>query len=327
MRKTTFSQLFQWKASWNASHAWFIVLLSIFFVACRNNLEEKLMLIEQRALNETVFGRQLSDYMKSKGARYIFDPSLPYQARYSITDDCIHYNPKYDSTVKQWKRELLMGRPIRTILKFHEELHRTQVSYSERGNFFSFFRENGKIEEELLPNGKSVYEFTLMVDRGDEGKLLNFAGSLVGYPILDIKTASEVVRQKMDEMNAVNKEKLLLDEIHAYIGSDILNSDEIYAQLYETKGKGYDNLPPISLSDLSNITALIVNLYGFFQGNHDEVCKVIGKSKSISYLQKRVQSILWGISSNELNQKVDAWILLKKEWTEATQRIAKEVLK
>jgi hypothetical protein len=302
------------------------VFLSLFFFACRNN-EEKLMLTEQRVLDETTFGRQMRDYMKSKNTPYIPDESLPFQSRYSIVDDSIHYNSKFNPSLDLWKKELLLGRPIRTILKFHENLHRTQVSYSERGNFFSFFRENGKIEEELLKNGKSVYEFTLMVDRGDEGKLLNFAGSLVGYPITDLSTASEVVRQKMDEMNAVNKEKLLLDEIHAYIGSDILNSDEIYAQLYETKGKGYDNLPPISLSDLSNITALIVNLYGFFQGNHDEVCKVIGKSKSRKDFQKRVQSILWGTSEEELNQKVNNWILLKKEWTEATQRIANEVLK
>jgi hypothetical protein len=56
------------------------VLLSLFFVACRNNFEEKLMHIEQRVLSETAFGRQISDYMKSKNTRYILDPTLPYQA-------------------------------------------------------------------------------------------------------------------------------------------------------------------------------------------------------------------------------------------------------
>ena len=227
-KKIHYSQFFRLPA-WSTGRR-LIVLLSLFFFACRNN-EEKLMLTEQRVLDETTFGRQMRDYMKSKNTPYILDESLPFQSRYSIVDDSIHYNSKFNPSLDLWKKELLLGRPIRMILKFHENLHRTQVSYSERGNFFSFFRENGKIKEELLPNGKSVYEFTLMVDRGDEGKLLNFAGSMVGYPILDIKTASEVVRQKMDEMNAVNKEKLLLDEIHAYIGSDILNSDEIYALL------------------------------------------------------------------------------------------------
>ncbi len=317
MRKTHYSQLFQW----------LIILLSLFVSACDNNLEEKLTFIEQRVLDETKFGRQMRDYIKSKNTSYILDPGLPYQARYSITDDCIYYNPKLNTSLKQWKQELLWGRSLNTILRFHEELHRTQVAFSERGVFFQFFRENGEIDEQLLPNGKAVYEFTLQIPRGKEGRLLNFAGSLVGYPILDIQTASEVVRQRMDEINAPQREKELLKEIHAYIGSDIVNSDEVYAQLYETKGKGYDNLPKIDFSKFSRIIDQIVNLYGFYNGKHDEVCKVVGKSKSIKDFQQRAQSILWGTSEKELNQKVDAWILLKKEWTEATERIAKEMLK
>jgi hypothetical protein len=285
------------------------------------------MLTEQRVLDETTFGRQMRDYMKSKNTPYIPDESLPFQSRYSIVDDSIHYNSKFNPSLDLWKKELLLGRPIRTILKFHENLHRTQVSYSERGNFFSFFRENGKIEEELLKNGKSVYEFTLMVDRGYEGKLLNFAGSLVGYPILDISTASEVVRQKMDEMNAVNKEKLLLDEIHAYIGSDIVTAKGVYSQLYETKGKGYENLPKMSFDDFSHLCDLVIKLYGFYNGNHDEVCKVVGKSKSIKDFQAKVQSIFWGCSEEDINQKAYNWMEMKKEWARETIRIAEEVLK
>jgi len=302
---------------------WFISFL--FVVAC-NNLEKKLNLIEQRVLNETEYGRQMRDYMKRKNTRYILDQSLPYQARYFIADDSIHYNPKFNSSLEQWKQELLQGRPIGTILKFHEELHRTQVAFSERGDFFRFFRENGRIDEEIL-HGKASYEFAMHVKHGDEDKILHFAGSLAGYPILDLQTAGEIIRQKMDEMNAPQREQLLLNEIHAYIGSDIVNSDEIYAQLYDTKGKGYENLPKISFSEFSKVSELIVNLYGFFEGNHDTVCEAVGKSKSIKDFQAKVRSIFGGVSSEELNQKVDDWILLKKEWTEATQKITKEVLK
>lgn len=318
MREKRYSQLFQW----------LIILLSLFVSACSNeSLEKKLTIIEQRVLQETTFGRQIGEYMKSKNTRYILDPSLPYQARYSIVDDAIHYNPQFNPSLSQWKQELLWGRPLDTILRFHEELHRVQVSYSERGAFFQFFWDNGEIDEQMLPNGKAVYEFTLQVPRGKEGRLLNFAASLVGYPILDIQTASEIVRQKMDEINAPQREKDLLKEVHAYLASDIVNSDEIYALLYETSGKGYDNLPRISLSELSNITELVVNLYGFYHGNHDKVCEAVGKSKSIKDFQQRAKTILLRVSSEELNQKVDAWILLKKEWTEATERIAKEMLK
>lgn len=317
MRKTHYSHLLQW----------LIILLSLLVVACDNNLEDKLTFIEQRVLNETRFGRQMRDYMESKKTRYILDPSLPYQARYDIVDDTIRYNPKFNPSLKQWKQELLWGRPLNTILRFHEELHRTQVAFSERGAFFQFFRENGEIDEQMLQNGKAVYEFTLNVPRGDEGKILRFAGSLVGYPILDIQTAGETVRKKMDEINAPQREQLLLQEIHAYIGSDIATAKGVYSQLYETKGKGYENLPEIKFPVFSNLCDLVIKLYGFYNGNHDEVCKVVGKSKSISDFQHRVTSILWGLSSKELNPKVDAWMETKKEWARETIRIAEEVLK
>jgi len=316
MCKVCYSQLF------------FLLFLSLFVAACSNEgLEKKLNLIEQRVLDETAFGRQIRDYIKSKNTRCILDPSLPFQARYSIADDSIHYNPKFNPPLDRWKKELLQGRPIGTILKFHEELHRSQVNYSERGRFFRFFRENGQIDEQILPNDKIIYEFTLNVDRGEEGKILNFAGSLVGYPILDIKTAGEIVRQKMDEMNSPQGEQLLLHEIHAYIGSDIVNSDEIYALLYETKDKGYGNLPKIDFSEFSRISELCVNLYGFYNGNHDEICKVVGKSKSIKDFQQRAKTILLWASSYELNRKVDDWMEMKKEWARETIRIAEEVLK
>jgi hypothetical protein len=196
MREKRYSQLFRC----------LIAFLSLFVVACSNNLEEKLLLIEQRVLDETSFGRQMRAYMKSKKTRYVLDPRLPYQARYSIVDDTIHYNPKFNPSLEQWKQELLWGRPLNTILNFHEELHRTQVAFSERGAFFHFFRKNGHIDEQILPNGKAVYEFTLNVDRGDEGKILKFAGSLVGYPILDIQTAGEIVRQKFDKFDKQKEE-------------------------------------------------------------------------------------------------------------------------
>lgn len=240
MREKRYSQLFQW----------LIICLSLFVSACSNEgLEKKLTIIEQRLLQEATFGRQIGEYMKSKNTRYILDPSLPYQARYSIVDDAIHYNPKFNPSMKQWKQELLGGRPLNTILRFHEELHRAQVSYSERGAFFYFFRENGEIDEQMLPSGRASYEFTLKVPRGDEGKILNFAGSLVGYPVLDIQKASEIVRQKIDEMNVPEREQLLLKEIHAYLGSDIATAKGVYSQLYETKGKGYENLPKMEFSD------------------------------------------------------------------------------
>jgi hypothetical protein len=72
-----------------------VVLLSLLFFACRNNLEEKLLLTEQRILLETAFGKQMRDNINSKNTRYILDPSLPYQTRYSIADDSIHYNPGF----------------------------------------------------------------------------------------------------------------------------------------------------------------------------------------------------------------------------------------
>ncbi len=314
MCKVCYSQLF------------FLLLLSLFFVACRNNLEEKLMHIEQRVLSETEFGRQISDYMKSKNTRYILDQSLPFQSRYLIVEDTIHYNPKLNSSLEQWKQELLLGRPIRTILKFHEELHRTQVAYSERGAFYKFFRENGHIEEKLKRNSRMRHTFTLNIQDGDEGKLLRFAGSLVGYPILDLKTASEVVRQKMDEMNAINREKLLLDEIQAYLGSDIVTAKGVYSQLYEENKRGYENLPKMEFSDFSHLCDLVIKLYGFYRGNHEKVCEAVGKSKSIKDFQARVRSILWGVSSEELNRKVNDWISMKKEWARETIRIAEEVL-
>ena len=317
MREKRYSQLFQW----------LIILLSLFVSACDNNLEETLTFIEQRVLDETTFGRQMRDYIKSKNTSYILDQSLPFQARYSIVDDTIHYNPKFNPSLKQWKQELLWGRPLNTILRFHEELHRTQVAFSERGAFFNFFRENGEIDEQMLPSGRASYEFTLNVPRGEEGKLLNFAGSLVGYPILDIQTAGEIVRQKMDEINAPRREQLLLKEIHAYLGSDIATAKGVYSQLYETKGKGYENLPKMEFSDFSHLCDLVIKLYGFYNGNHDEVCKVVGKSKSIKDFQARVRSIFWGVSSEELNRKVDDWMEMKKEWARGTIRIAEEVLK
>lgn len=318
MRKNRYSQFFQW----------LIICLSLFVSACSNEgLEKKLTIIEQRVLQETTFGRQIGEYMKSKNTRYILDPSLPYQARYSIVDDTIHYNPKFNPSMKQWKQELLWGRPLDTILKFHEELHRTQVAFSERGAFFNFFRENGEIDEQMLPSGRASYEFTLNVPRGEESKILRFAESLVGYPILDIQTAGETVRKKIDEMNAPEREQLLLKEIHAYLGSDIATAKGVYSQLYETKGKGYEPLPKMEFSDFSHLCDLIVQLYGFYRGNHDKVCEAVGKSKSISDFQKRVQIILWGVSSEELNRKVDDWMEMKKEWARGTIRIAEEVLK
>lgn len=167
-------------------------------------------------------------------------------------------------------------------------------------------------------------EFTLKVPRGDEGKILNFAGSLVGYPVLDIQKAGEIVKQKMDEINVPLREQLLLKEIHAYLGSDIATAKGVYSQLYETKGKGYENLPKIKFGDFSHLCDLVIKLYGFYNGNHDEICKVVGKSKSISDFQHRVTSIL---SSKELNPKVDAWMETRKEWARETIRIAEDVLK
>ncbi len=227
MCEKRYSQFFQW----------LIILLSLFVNACSNGgLEKKLTIIEQRVLDETTFGRQMRDYMASKGTNYILDQSLPYQARYSIVDDAIHYNPKFNPSLKQWKQELLLGRPLNTILRFHEELHRAQVSYSERGAFFNFFRENGEIDEQMLPSGRASYEFTLKGPRGKEGKILNFAGSLVGYPILDIQKAGEIVRQKIDEMNAPEREQLLLKEIHAYIndGNDIDKKETLKISYYKS---------------------------------------------------------------------------------------------
>ena len=314
MCKVCYSQLF------------FLLLLSLFFVACRNNLEEKLMHIEQRVLSETEFGRQISDYMKSKNTRYILDQSLPFQSRYLIVEDTIHYNPKLNSSLEVWKNELLQGRPLNTILRFHDELHRTQVAFSERGRFFQFFRENGQIDEQILQNGKASYEFTLNVPRGDEGKILKFAGSLVGYPVLDISTAGEIVRQKMDEINAPQREQLLLHEIQAYLGSDIVTAKGVYSQLYEENKRGYENLPKMEFSDFSHLCDLVIKLYGFYRGNHEKVCEAVGKSKSIKDFQARVRSILWGVSSEELNRKVNDWISMKKEWARETIRIAEEVL-
>ena len=73
MRKNRYSQFFQW----------LIILLSLFVSACDNNLEEKLTFIEQRILDETIFGRQMRDYIKSKNTSYILDQNLSFQARYS----------------------------------------------------------------------------------------------------------------------------------------------------------------------------------------------------------------------------------------------------
>ncbi len=290
-------------------------------------LEEQVHQVEQRVLNETLFGTQIRDDLKRKETRYILDPNLPYQARYSIVDDSIHYNPKLDPSLEKVKKELLRGRSLKTILNFHEELHRSQVSFSKRGAFFRFFRENGQIQERLLPNGKARYEFTLNLARGDEGKILNFAGALAGYPILDLQTAGEMVRQKMDEMNAPHREQSLLEEIHAYLGSDIIIAEGIYTQLYETHGETYENLPKIEFSDFSSLCDLMIQLYGFYNGNHDAVCKVVGESQSLSDFQKRAQSLLGNLSSEALNQRVEKWILLKKEWARGTIQIAKEVLK
>ena len=161
------------------------------------------------------------------------------------------------------------------------------------------------------------------VDYGDEGKLLNFAGSLVGYPILDLKTAAEIVRQKMDEMNApYYREKLLLDEIQAYIGSDIVTAKGVYSQLYEENKKGYETLPKMEFSDFSHLCDLIVQLYGFYDGNHDEVCKVIGKSKSIKDFQSKVKSIFWGSSKEDINRKADSWMEMKKDWARETINVS-----
>ena len=303
-----------------------IVLLSLFFFACRNNLEEKLMLTEQRILSETAFGKQTRDYINSKNTRYILDQNLPFQSRYVITDDSIHYNPKFNPSQKQWNNELLQGRPLNTILRFHEELHRTQVSYSERGRFFQFFRENGQIEEQFLPNGKAQYDFSFLLKPDNENKILRFAGSLVGHPV-SMDEVGDIVKRKMDEMNAPQREQLLLHEIHAYVGSDIASAKGIYSQLYETKGKGYENLPKISFDDFSHLCDFIVQLYGFYEGNHDEVCKVVGKSKSIKDFKVKVKSIFWGCSEEDINQKAYNWMEMKKEWARETIRIAEEVLK
>lgn len=327
MREKRYSQLFRGRRRSIAPRICLIAFLSLFVVACSNNLEEKLTLIEQRVLDETAFGKQMRDYMKSKNTPYILDESLPFQARYAIVDDSIHYNPKLNSSLNLWKEKLLLGRPIRTILKFHENLHRTQVGYSERGAFCSFFWENGKIEEDLLKNGRSRYRFKLDVQDGDEGKLFRFAGSLAGRPVMSIDEASNIVKDKMDEMNATNKEKILLDEIQAYLGSDIVTAEDVYSQLYEKNKRGYESLPKMSFDDFSRLCDLIIELYGFYEGNHDEVCQVVGKSKSIKDFHKRVQSVLGDFSPNELKKRVDNWRLLKHEWTKETQRIAQKVLK
>ena len=112
-----------------------------------------------------------------------------------------------------------------------------------------------------------------------------------------------------------------------HLGSDIATAKGVYSQLYETKGKGYENLPKIKFGDFSHLCDLVIKLYGFYNGNHDEVCKVVGKSKSISDFQKRVQIILRGLPSKELNPKVDAWMETRKEWARETIRIAEYVLK
>lgn len=327
MREKRYSQLFSGRRRSIAPRICLIAFLSLFVVACSNNLEEKLLLIEQRVLDETSFGRQMRAYMKSKKTRYVLDPRLPYQARYSIVDDTIHYNPKFNPSLEQWKQELLWGRPLNTILNFHEELHRTQVAFSERGAFFHFFRENGHIDERFLPNGRVQSDFDFLLKPDNENKILRFAGSLVGYPVLDISTAGEIVRQKMDEMNAPQREQLLLHEIQAYLGSDIVTAKGVYSQLYETKGKGYENLPKISFDDFSHLCDFIVQLYGFYEGNHDEVCKVVGKSKSIKDFKVKVKSIFWGCSEEDINQKAYNWMEMKKEWARETIRIAEEVLK
>ncbi len=138
-------------------------------------------------------------------------------------------------------------------------------------------------------------------------------------------------------MNAPERGQLLLKEIHAYLGSDIATAKGVYSQLYETsgdivndnpaQGKGYENLPKIKFGDFSHLCDLVIKLYGFYRGNHEKVCEVVGKSKSISDFQKRVQIILRGLPSKELNRKVDAWMETRKEWARETIRIAEAVFK
>ena len=106
----------------------FVILLSlgvvaefVFFQESEAELQSKIALIERRVLTETEFGREIANFIKTQNATYVLKKDFPTESYCMVAEDQIFYKP---FPLQMQKKLLLLGKPIRIMRNFHEEIHR-----------------------------------------------------------------------------------------------------------------------------------------------------------------------------------------------------------
>jgi len=278
-------------------------------------LRRKIELIEKRVVTETEFGREMAEFIKAQNTTYVLKEDLPIEGYYMVAKDQIFYKP---FPLQKRKKLLLLGKPIRIMRDFHEEVHRAQQRLSKWQPFLQFFRDNGEIKQITgqYARGRLSFDF-----KGGVPLLAQFARNTLGF---QFTTGEELAKQIGDYITKYTRAAariIIIKELQAFLSCDSPSPDDLYEILI---GKDAPYRVKMEKAFFEELFMKVYGLYGHYDGDHRKVAKFIGDTESLIGFVERANR-LWGEkSADELERDAQAFADRKLRFYDQVTKIAKE---
>lgn len=280
--------------------------------------------LQQRVNTETAWGRKASQFLEQQHTSITADPSIPSAMQYVVSRDTILINPDQDPTTEEQVLAAREGHLDPFIMRFHEELHRSQENQSKWGELWRFLRQTHQMDTYFNRPGQASHEEAV---RASKEQWLHLDHVLTGNTPLNPIDAANHLGQWRERMRPKKPERDLLKETHAYWISDVTTPSELYRHLLEHPLEGYAGIFRVDEAHFTHLCETMDLLDAAYDGDFDKLAAFVGNADSIADFEQKAKAVISSTDLTLLEQRREQMQREKQEWKETTARLAREVLR
>ena len=278
-------------------------------------LGRKIEIIQERVVTETEFGKEMAEFIKAQNTTYVLKEDLPTEGYYMVAEDQIFYKP---FPLQKRKKLLLLGKPIRIMRNFHEEIHRAQQRLCKWQPFLQFFREHGEIKQ--IPGrygrGRLMFDF-----KGGVPLLAEFARNTLRFRFTSEEELTGQIGDYIGRYTRGTGQTVIIRELQAHLSCECPSPDDLYEIFIGTDAPYRVRMEKPFFEELF---MKMYGLYGHYDGDHAKVAKFVGDTESLTGFVERANR-LWGKkSADELERDAQAFAERKLRFYDQVTKIAKE---
>lgn len=284
---------------------------------------KQLATLEQRVTRETAWGRKVSQWIEQQHTSITEDTSILSAMQYMVSRDTILINPDLYLTIEELVNDARKGYLNRLMMRFHEELHRSQEMKSKWGELWRFLHQTNQMDKYFNPPGQAPREEVVIASKE---QWLHLDYVLTGNTPLNPIDAANHLGQWRERMRPQKPERDLLKETHAYWISDVMTPSELYRHILKHPLEGYAGIFRVDEAHFVHLCETMDLLHAAYNGDFDKLAACVGNADSIADFEQKAKSVIEATDRNILERRREQMRREKEEWKATTARLASEVL-